>query len=177
MSDALIIEGIKKQSESSYSALYTRYYPVIERFIVQNNGSVDDAKDVFQNTILILHDKVKEDGFAITSSLKTYLYAISRNLWLKELRAQRLPEIRLIEEIEESEEERIIIRERKDNFLQKLNNAFHSMTGHCKMLLMAMFYKKKSMATIAKENGYKNIHTAQNQKYKCLEQARKEFKK
>ena len=177
MNEALIIEGIKQQSETSYSALYARYYPVIERFILQNNGSADDAKDVFQNTLLIIHDKVNDGKFEISSSLKTYLYAISRNLWLKELREKRKLEINLVEEIDESEEDKMAAKENKDNFLQKLNKAFHSMTGHCKMLLVAMFYKKKSIAAIAEENGYKNIHTAQNQKYKCLEQARKEFKK
>jgi RNA polymerase sigma factor (sigma-70 family) len=177
MNDERLIEGIKLQEESAYSLLYARYYTVIERLVIQNNGTTDDAKDIFQNTLLVLHDKAKEDKLEITSSLKTYVYSVSRNLWLKELRDKRKLYTQLVETFEEPVEEKIIESEDKNSFLQKLSRAFLNMTGHCKMLLVAMFYKKKSIALIAEENGYKNIHTAQNQKYKCLEQARKEFKK
>ena len=177
MNEALLIEGIKQQSGSSYSFLYTRYYPVIERLVVQNSGTPDDAKDIFQNTLLLLHDKAAAGKLEITSSLKTYVYSISRNLWLKELREKGKLNTLVIEEVDMSAEDKIINGEIKNSLLKKLGNAFRSMTGHCKMLLEAMFYKKKSMETIAEENGYKNIHTARNQKYKCLEQARKEFKK
>ena len=124
-----------------------------------------------------MHNKVEESKLEITSSFKTYLYSICRNLWLKELREKRKLNTSVTDEFDESAEEKIISRDTRNVFLQKLSRAFSKMTGHCKMLIISMFYKNKSIASVAAENGYKNAHTAQNQKYKCLEQARKEFKK
>ncbi|MEI7736177.1 MAG: sigma-70 family RNA polymerase sigma factor, partial [Ferruginibacter sp.] len=161
----------------AYAYLYKFSYPVVERYILQNSGSVADARDIFQNALIVIHNKAHENKLEISSSFKTYLYSICRNLWLKELREKRKSNFIIAEEIDESAEEKIIESDTQNNFLQKLSRAFSKMTGHCKMLIISMFYKKNSIAVVAAENGYKNVHTAQNQKYKCLEQARKEFKK
>jgi RNA polymerase sigma factor (sigma-70 family) len=177
MNDQLIIQGLKQNSNAAYSQLYTSYYKLIESFVLHNSGTEDDAKDIFQETILILRNKAENDKLVLTSALKTYLFSISRNLWLKELRTKRKLNGNLVEETDESAEEKIINQETKQHLLQKLGRALYKMTGHCKTLLISMFVKNKSMAVVAKESGYKNMHTAQNQKYKCLEQARKEFKK
>ncbi len=177
MNDAAIIQGIKENGNAPYAYLYKTAYPVVERFILQNSGSAADARDIFQNALIVLHNKAEAGKLEVTSSLKTYLYSICRNLWLKELREKRKLNINVAEEIDESAEEKIIDNDTQNSFLQKLARAFSKMTGHCKMLIISMFYKNKSIAAVAAENGYKNAHTAQNQKYKCLEQARKEFKK
>ena len=178
MNDQAIIEGLIQNNNAAYSYMYKVYYPVTERFILQNSGTEEDAKDIFQETILILHGKAEKENLFLTCSLKTYIYSISRNLWLKELRNKgKLNNNNAIGELDESAEEKIINRETKQHLFQKLRKAFYKMTGHCKTLLISMFVKNKSIAVIAEESGYKNIHTAQNQKYKCLEQARKEFKK
>jgi len=176
MTDYEIIQGLMQNDNSAYSHLYKEYYPVTERLILKNSGTEDEAKDIFQETIILLLNKAENETLQLTSSLKTYIYSISRNLWLKELREKRKLNINIAEGVDESAEENIIKKETKQNLLQKLGRAFYKMTGHCKLLLISMFVKNKSIAAIAAENGYKNIHTARNQKYKCLEQARKEFK-
>jgi RNA polymerase sigma factor (sigma-70 family) len=177
MNDLALIEGLKQNDNAAYQQLYVHYYAVTERLVLQNSGTADDAKDIFQETILILHHKAQQENLLLTSSLKTFIYSISRNLWLKELREKRKLNFHFVDEPDESAEQKIISQETKRNLLQKLGSAFYKMTAHCKTLLISMFVKKKSIATIAIESGYKNIHTAQNQKYKCLEQARKEFQK
>jgi RNA polymerase sigma factor (sigma-70 family) len=177
LTEKRIIEGLIQKDEDSYRQLYTDYYRVVERYILQNKGTTDDAKDIFQETLIILHRKAGSSEISLTSSLKTYIYAIGRNLWLKKLRENRGIKNYVSEETEDSAEQKIITDELKTGLLKKLGNAFLTMTGHCKMLIYSMFFKQKSLADIAKENGYKNIHTVQNQKYKCLEQARQEFRK
>ena len=177
MNDQAIIAGLIQNDNAAYQQLYDQYYAVTERLVLQNSGTTVDAKDIFQETILILHHKAQQGNLELTAALKTFIYSISRNLWLKELRKQKKMNINLVEELDESAEEKIVNLETKRNLLQKLGSAFYKMTAHCKTLFIAMFVNKKSMATITTESGYKNIHTAQNQKYKCLEQARKEFQK
>ena len=78
--------SLKANDNNAYEILYKFYYPSVKHFIIKNNGSIDDAKDIFQETLCVLLEKVSKDDFNLTSSLKTYIFAISSNLWLKRLR-------------------------------------------------------------------------------------------
>src|SRR5882672_12578905 len=85
-SDQETFLGLKSRDNHAYEILYKFYYPSVKYFIIKNNGSIDDAKDIFQETICVLLEKVPKDDFSLTSSLKTYIFAISSNLWLRRLR-------------------------------------------------------------------------------------------
>ena len=74
LNDSAIIEGIKQHNDVVYNFIYKVYYPVVENFICQNSGSADDAKDIFQNALIVLHNKADEGKLEIFSSFKTYLY-------------------------------------------------------------------------------------------------------
>ena len=177
MNYQLVIEELKVSPESAYNKLYKGLYPSILKYVVNNNGSEEDAKDVFQETMLLLHKKVADDKLQLTAGLNTYLFAVSKNLWLNKLR-ERKREVRAVSaEIVPPAEEDIINEETRTDLLQRLGRAMRKMTGHCLSLLQALFFRKKGITAIVEEEHYKNAHTARNQKYKCLEQARKEFEK
>jgi len=59
------------------------------------------------------------------------------------------------------------------NNIKRALNVFKKVTNKCKVLLTAIFYDEKNIETVTKEFGYTNKHNAQNQKFKCLEQARR----
>jgi RNA polymerase sigma factor (sigma-70 family) len=83
-----IIEGIKARDNCVLQYVYKNHYPSIHHFIVSNSGSPDDAKDIFQESIIVIYRKIKEqEHFLLNSSFKTFIYSIARNLWLKHLRA------------------------------------------------------------------------------------------
>ena len=85
-----IIEGIKARDNCVLQYVYKQHYPSIHHFIISNSGSPEDAKDIFQESIIVIYKKVKEQQhFLLNSSFKTFLYSIARNLWLKHLRAIR----------------------------------------------------------------------------------------
>ena len=165
---------LKSKDNHAYEILYKFYYPSVRNFILKNNGSEDDAKDIFQETIIVLLEKVPKDDFNLTSSLKTFIFAISSNLWLKRLRdcnKMVKTEVGIYEkyltDYEEAEKE---IHHDNSN---KVFRVLKTITNKCIVLLKAIFYDEKNIDTITKEFGYTNRHTAQNQKFKCLEQARR----
>ena len=86
MTDVQTLLALKKRDNAAYRLLYTFYYPSIEKFICKNSGTSVDAEDVFQETIMVLLDKVPKDDFVLTSSIKTYIFAVASNIWLKRLR-------------------------------------------------------------------------------------------
>ena len=83
-----IIEGIKARDNCVLQYVYKNHYPSIHHFIVSNSGSPEDAKDIFQESIIVIYRKVKEQKhFMLSSTFKTFIYSVARNLWLKHLRA------------------------------------------------------------------------------------------
>ena len=166
---------LKNGNSSAYEALYKENYVSVERFIVNNSGTADDAKDIFQDTLLVLFKKVKEDNFELTASLKTYIIAISKNLWFKKLRNISYHKQTTLTDFHANkfscEIETSILQEK--SYWEKLQTYLSMVTAHCNLLLQAMFFKNKNIQEIQAEHGYSSKHNAQNQKHKCLQQVRK----
>ena len=58
---------------------------MVLQLIINNNGTADDAKDIYQEAIIVLYNKIKAGDFELSSKLKTYIYSVCRRLWLKRL--------------------------------------------------------------------------------------------
>lgn len=172
--DSDTLAGLQHRNNAAYDLLYSFYYPGIEKFIKRNNGTSADAEDVFQETIIVLLEKVPKEDFKLTSSIKTYITAVAQNIWLKRLRdARRSIHLDLTYELEdmtlaewERKEEALIQR----HFLQRI---LERVTRHCVVFLTKTFLSGATREQLMEEMGYRNAHTFDNQKYKCLEQARK----
>lgn len=168
-----ILTDLKGENNSAFGELYKNYFYSVNRFITNNNGSTNDAEDVFQDTMIILLEKLRKDNFQLTASLKTYIMAISKNIWLNKLR-KTYKEVDLTNENSNIYFDQIDIAiDHEKNYMDKLQNYLHMITDHCQGLIHDMFFKEKSIAQIQKEYGYSTIHNTQNQKHKCIEQIRK----
>ena len=88
--DEMIVNGIRDSDNEALKHVYKVSYPVIRGMIMKNSGTEDDAHDIFQEAVIIFYEKTKEDTFKITCSITTFLYSVSRNLWLKNLKRNRM---------------------------------------------------------------------------------------
>lgn len=178
MNDCQLIADLKRQQNIAYGLMYELYYPVTERYILRNNGTEDDARDVFQETLLVLMDRIPKEDFQLTSSLKTYVFSIASRIWLKKLRdAKKIagtPEHSMMPDAGATAFELKEEAATQNSFLQQV---FNSVTSHCQLLLMRIFLEEARREDLVAEMGYKNTHTFDNQKYKCLMQAKKSVQK
>ncbi len=168
-----ILKDLKGENNKAFGELYRKHFEMVRRFVVHNNGRTDDAEDVFQDTMIVMLVKLRQDSFVLTASLKTYIMAIAKNLWLKRLRTTYikleftdLSDSRFFEEIGHT-------IEKDRSYGEKLQSYLTKITNHCKGLIHDMFFKEKSIEQIQVEYGYSTKHNAQNQKHKCMEQIRK----
>lgn len=74
------------RNELDYKAIYVTCFPIVRNMIQKNSGSLDDAKDIFQESVLILYQNTGKDNFKLNSAICTYLYSIARNKWLQQMR-------------------------------------------------------------------------------------------
>ncbi len=168
-----ILIDLKGENNYSFGELYKNYFGMVNRFVNNNNGTTPDAEDLFQDTMLVLVEKLRHDDFYLTASIKTYIMAISKNLWLKKLRtAYRETEFTDAQNNQFYEEITHAIEEEK-SYWDKLENYISKITDHCNRLIHDMFFKNKPIEQIQKDYGYTTKHNAINQKHKCVEQIRK----
>jgi DNA-directed RNA polymerase specialized sigma24 family protein len=80
-----MLAGLKSRNEKILREYYKLYYGGIRHFVLKNSGNEEDARDLMQDLLLVLFQKVRSDSFKLTCSLGTYLFSVSRLLWFKEL--------------------------------------------------------------------------------------------
>jgi len=172
----LLLKGLEKDDKKAIEAIYRENYSMIQAFILNNNGSVDDARDIFQEAMIVLYEKSRLETFSLNCQIKTFVYSICRRLWLKRL--QQLNKFTTqIDNLEETVpvEEEVEEHEKKNNDFILMENAMNKIGEPCKSLLDGYYLKKKSMQEIAEDFGYTNSDNAKTQKYKCLVRLKKLF--
>jgi RNA polymerase sigma factor (sigma-70 family) len=80
-SDKEIIECLRYRQSYVVRYLFDRYLPMIRLMIRQMGGSVEDAKDLFQDGLIIMIEKIDNDEFKLTCKFKTFFYCVCNNLW------------------------------------------------------------------------------------------------
>ncbi|HVI47309.1 MAG TPA: sigma-70 family RNA polymerase sigma factor [Chitinophaga sp.] len=169
--DPNLIIRLKDGDNTSYEDLYQHCFPAVAGFIRQNNGNDHDAADIFQEAVIVLLHKIKQPGFVLTSSVKTYLFAVSKNLWLRKLRDDKYEYCdndKMLMTCEHHTDET-----HTEGQYEQLKDWFKRITAQCQQVLKALFFMQEPMETLMHRMGWKNKHTASNQKYKCLQQIEK----
>jgi RNA polymerase sigma factor (sigma-70 family) len=177
ISDNTLLDNLKNEDNASFAVLYKFYFPSVALYITQNFGSAQDAEDIFQEAIIVLLQKLRQTDFALTSSLKTYLFAIAKNLWLKRLRDNKLIPV---DNFENYQQETAIVEfelQTEPFREEKLGSWLTKITEHCQRILKAIFFYREPMTSLMQKMGWKNKHTAANQQYKCIQQVKKEKNK
>ncbi len=176
MDDNQLLRGLATNDRKCIEAIYQGSYNTVQALILNNKGTVDDARDIFQEALIVLFEKVRQGDFELSCQIRTYLYAVSRRLWLKRLQQQK----RLYADWDDSAEgvavETDLERhEKEDADYERMDKAIQQLGEPCKSLLEAFYLRKQNMASIATEFGYTNTDNAKNQKYKCLMRLKKIF--
>ncbi len=171
ISEEEVIRALKNNDHRFISKLYEIHLPVISRYVNYNNGEDEDAKDLIQQALLIIYQKVRTNEFELSCSFKTYLYAICKNLWLKELRKKKVEHKSPIDpdEIEEVENHIEIEKEYDFSvqyFLYRWH--YHNLSEICRNLLK-MTLAKISYDEIAQRLNFVNGDIARKKKYRCKE--------
>jgi|SRR5688572_1866008 len=169
MTDKEIIEHLRNNKyQKATNGLYS-ILPSVKKYMNANNGTNDDAKDIFQDALVILYKNVQDKNFALTVPLASYMHGIVKNLWLQELRRRnKIPVTE--EQIEVSE---VIITEERNFAIAKA--AFNLLGEKCKKLLIMFYFNKKSYKELASFLGFGDERTAKNQKYRCLQKAKENY--
>lgn len=176
LNEKALLKGLACSDKKAVETIYRENYNMIQALVINNNGSADDAKDIFQETIIVLYEKVRSGSFELNCQIKTFVYSVARRLWLKRLQQQNRfsapgDNIEAVVSVDEELED----HEQRNAEFDMMEKAISHLGEPCKSLIEAYYLQKQNMQTIAANFGYTNADNAKNQKYKCLMRLKKIF--
>jgi len=178
LTDEELLTGLANGSDNALTQLYRRYFPMVLHLVTTNNGNEDDAKDIYQETLVVLYEKVRAGSFDLHSQLKTYIYAVGRRLWLKQLAQKSRYMVRDID-VDATDagqvSDDLVDHEERDRQFELMTDSLGRLGEPCRTLLEDFYIRHLSMQDITEKFGYTNADNAKTQKYKCLMRLKRLF--
>ncbi len=171
-----LLKGLALGDKKAVETIYKDNYNMVQSLVINNNGSAQEAKDIFQEAMIVLLEKARSGTFELNCQIKTYVYSVCRRIWLKKLQqynrySNEVESMVATVPVEEDVEE----YEKRDQEFMMMEKAIGSLGEPCKSLIEAFYIQKRNMQDIASQFGYTNADNAKNQKYKCLMRLKKLF--
>ncbi|UXP33354.1 sigma-70 family RNA polymerase sigma factor [Reichenbachiella agarivorans] len=161
-------ETVRQTREAKIIEWYTEVFPAACTYIKKRGGDLENAKEIFQEALILYYERSTTSNFLLDVSEEAYLMGIVKNLWLKShAKEQKMMSLDNVEW--QAEHETSPLTEKLLSFLQ------HS-GQKCMDLLQSFYYENLNMKEVATQYGYSSERSATVQKFKCLEKVRDNVK-
>ncbi|MBI1185257.1 sigma-70 family RNA polymerase sigma factor [bacterium] len=177
--DDKILKHLQRNELNKAATLLYGYYDSVSyHAVLANGGTEEDAKDIFQEAVLVLLQKVVDDQERINCSLKTYLTTVCRYQWNNKRNKLNFKNTTSSYNFSmESAADESKDFESEEAQFALIEKALNSIGDKCKNLLQSFYLLNQSMEQIAQKFGFASVNSAKTQKYKCIERARAEVMK
>lgn len=174
-SDRAIVEGLKLNSDYIIRHVYQEFFPTIKYLIKKNTGNEEDAEDIFQESLIVVLKNVQKEDFYLSCSFLTYLYSISRNLWMQRLKVKKkgvtnLESLERFFDFPDTNSADLVEAEQLKYRIYREH--FNAMEKDCQRILL-LSMQKFSSKDIADTMGYGSENYAKTKKYNCKERLKK----
>ena len=162
-----IVEAIRNgQNSLALHYLYESALPHIIKYISQNSGDEDEAKDIFQDAVVALFTTIKLGKFDEEKDPRAFLYHVARNLWINRIkkRNRQFDISKMQPQVSEESPLSVVITSEKQEAIEKLMELAGT---KCKELLKYSLYDDMSMKEIAAIMGFSGENVAKSTHYRC----------
>jgi len=175
--DFKIIESIRQgRNDNTLAYLYGKPLQKIRKYILTNNGTRDDANDIFQDAVVILFNQVKKNKYNEEHEVDAFLYSVARNLWIDKMRREK----RMVKEVQPNIDRSDFNDQLNDLIVKEksaaLRKAFERLDEKCRKILLYVIYEKRTMKEISERMGYNNENVAKTNHYRCKQYLAKTVK-
>jgi RNA polymerase sigma factor (sigma-70 family) len=160
MKDSEILARIRQGDEGALDYLYKKNYKMMTKMVINNSGTEDEAKDIYQDALIVFWQKAVSGNLVLSSKISTFIYSICQNLWRKELERKS----KLSSEEKDSPEINDVDRRER---IEIINTSISNLGETCRKILTYYYFDNLSMNDIAEKMGFANADTAKTKKYKC----------
>lgn len=166
--DQALLKGILEADSRRIQQVYDQALPAVIRWVAENNGTEQDARDVFQEAMIALFRKLEGGDFTLSCTLTSYLRILCRNLWLVRLRDGKKFQATPLEGIEAVDLSHDMLEQLGQAERQRLFfKHFDALGEKCRRIL-SLFFDKTPLAEIAQQLGTSEGYI-KKRKFECKE--------
>lgn len=161
-------------AHSTLKSVYIKNWQYARDFIKSQGFSKMDCEDIYQDAMTIFYKKIRNSNFELSSSLKTFLMGIIKNLIYSKRRKNSKISSSEIHEgslLEDDLEQNYLDQERKNLLLQRIR----SLGEKCQQVLLLYYFEQLSMKEISVQMNYSSDSVAKNKKSLCLSKLKQSF--
>ena len=166
--DAKILDLIRKGDEEALVTLYESNRKPIAAYITRNSGTMEDAQDVLQESLVILWERIRTGSFEYKAQLNTFIYGTVKNLWSHRLRQKKhISPAEIDPEAHEDQSPSVLDSLIAAERAEMVRDALETIGDQCRKLLLLFYWEEQSMEEIAVRLGFANADTVKAKKYQC----------
>ena len=84
--DQRFITGLLQNDSVSIKEIYDRFASKVKAYILQNNGSEDEAADIFQEALIDIYQQARHKNLQLTCPFEPFILLICKRKWFNELK-------------------------------------------------------------------------------------------
>lgn len=170
--DDELIEGLRQGNDDVLNFLYKNYFGIVRSMVLKSYGDEEQARDIFQEVIIVIYNKLQDGNFKITSSFFTFFYAVIKNTWLDFRKVNKRNPLGKAKDFndeigvdyEVNDIEGLTTKVLRNNLFNKY---LKQLTGGCQ-IIMQFFMEEYSAEEIAIKLDLKSANYVRKRKSKCL---------
>jgi RNA polymerase sigma factor (sigma-70 family) len=89
MTEQQLVAGLLNNDQDAIRYVYKTLAPPIYKYVLSNQGSLDDAKDIFQECFVKVWRKISAGAYEHQGKFDAYFIQVARNTWIDQLRQQK----------------------------------------------------------------------------------------
>ena len=168
--ESKLIAQIRSGDQKAIESIYIRYKMEFLAYSSRFSVKEEDAIDIYQDSIVTLYENILSGKLiSLTSSLKTYLFAIGKYKIYNSLKVQvttaDFSDYQFL--LEEEDEEEFLLLEEKIENMQK---AYQQLGSKCQEVVKLFYYENLSIEEIKDRLAYTSKDVVKSQKSRCIKQ-------
>lgn len=161
--ESIYIQGILHNNTQVLEEIYKRFFPPVYSMLRNNHASYDDARDVFQDALVVIFNHAARPGFQLTAPFQAYLMGIGRYIWMRQLKKNSRTEVTSSPEerydIDADLELQVFEMEKRNLYREK----FQQLGPDCRQLLQR-FFDREPLQSIAANMGFTSDYVKKKNK-------------
>ena len=178
MTDSQLLLGIMQNDEQAWRHIYHNMRMGFASILMQEFATYrlqkQDIEDIFQESLLVLMNKIKSGGMIIPreGAIFSYLVQIGKftacNFLRKRSHLSSADAVTILDKQHYVAEGDMATQEKQEAQNEFLDRVFDSMPAECTRLLMPFYWERKPIDDIASILGMRNADSAKTKKSKCM---------
>ncbi len=162
--------GLLRNDPAAAKELYHAHFPAVKTYVLKNSGTLEDARDVFQEAFLVLWLKVKQnDHGPLGTDPGGFLYQVAKNKWLDVLRSAARRHMHVVQDGNLAAQPMAAVQEQAEleDQLVALRLLYDQLDAKCKRVLHLFYFVRQDLASIAVELRV-DVESIRTIKYRCM---------